>query len=159
MLTLISDNRLSEDAVITVSRVATVIGDHMDGTSGALYAIYLNALAFGLRKVNPEKKVQVTAEIWAQALKLASDSLKAYTSAQPGDRTLIDTLYPFVEVLNASGEIKAAAKAATEGATRTKGMRASLGRTVYVGGEGWQNVPDPGAYGLSIFLDGLASAL
>jgi dihydroxyacetone kinase len=142
-----------------VSRVATVIGEDMDGTSGALYAIYLNALAFSLRKVTQEKKSQMTAEKWAEALQIASESLKTYTPARPGDRTLIDALYPFVKVLGTSGSVKTAAKAAMEGADRTKGMRASLGRTVYVGGEGWQNVPDPGAFGLSVFLDGLASAL
>jgi dihydroxyacetone kinase len=84
------------------------------------------------------------------------DSLANYTPAQPGDRTLIDALNPFVRTLGESGDLKRAAKAAREGADSTKGMKASLGRTVYVGGEGWQEVPDPGAVGLATFLGGLA---
>ena len=54
------------------------------------------------------------------------------------------------------GDLKRAAKDAREGADSTKGMKASLGRTVYVGGEDWQEVPDPGAVGLAAFLEGLA---
>jgi dihydroxyacetone kinase len=52
-----------------------------------------------------------------------------------------------------------AAKAATEGAEKTKKMKASLGRSVYVSGERWDTVPDPGAYGLAVFLQGLADGL
>lgn len=86
-------------------------------------------------------------------------SLSKYTPAKPGDRTLIDALQPFVESLEKSGNVKSAAEAADTGAKSTKGMKASLGRTVYVGGEDWQRVPDPGAYGLAEFLVGLSQGL
>ena len=49
-----------------------------------------------------------------------------------------------------------AAEASRKGAEGTKGMEASLGRAVYVGGSGFKDVPDPGAYGLSEFFLGLA---
>lgn len=42
-----------------------------------------------------------------------------------------------------------------KGAEETKGMRARLGRGVYIGGDGWKGVPDAGAWGLSVFLEGL----
>ena len=71
----------------------------------------------------------------------------------------MDALHPFVETLAKTGNVKEAAEAARKGAEGTKGMKASLGRTVYVGGSGWQDVPDPGAHGLSEFLTGLAEAL
>ena len=87
------------------------------------------------------------------------DSLSQYTPARPGDRTLVDALQPFVETLGKTGNVTQAAEAARQGAEGTKGMKASLGRTVYVGGEGWQDVPDPGAHGLSEFLLGLAEGL
>lgn len=38
----------------------------------------------------------------------------------------------------------------------TKGMPASLGRAVYVGGSGFESVPDPGAFGLASFFLGLS---
>ena len=53
----------------------------------------------------------------------------------------------------------APAAAAQKGAQGTKGMKASLGRTVYVGGQGFQEVPDPGAHGLAELLLGLSEGL
>lgn len=72
----------------------------------------------------------------------------------------MDALMPFVETLEQSGDVKKAAEAARKGAEETKGMQASLGRAVYVGSEDeWMGkVPDPGAWGLAEFLDGLAGA-
>ena len=125
----------------------------MDGTSGALYAIFLNALAHSLRQHSPG---QATPSLWATALRESLDALGRYTPARPGDRTLVDALQPFVEVLGRSGELGKAADAARLGAEGTRGMRASLGRAVYVGGEGFEMVPDPGAWGLAVFFEGLA---
>lgn len=71
----------------------------------------------------------------------------------------MDALYPFVKTLSKTGSIDQAAQAADEGAKGTRGMKASLGRTVYVGGEGWQGVPDPGAHGLAELLLGLSEGL
>lgn len=83
-------------------------------------------------------------------------SLTKYTPAQPGDRTLVDALYPFVQVLGETGSLGKAAQASGKGTESTKGMKASLGRTVYIGGEGFRSVPDPGAFGLSEFFMGLS---
>lgn len=130
----------------------------MDGTSGAIYAIFLNALSHGLR-IQSNGPKPVTVEVWSKALQTSLESLAKYTPARPGDRTLVDALYPFVESLAKTGDVKAAAKAAEDGANGTKGMQASLGRTVYVGGGGYQQVPDPGAHGLSQFLTGLSNGL
>jgi len=133
----------------------------MDGTSGAIYAIFLNALAHGLRAQDPSSPTAATTEIWAKALKSSIEALGKYTPAKRGDRTLIDALHPFVETLSETGEVKVAAAAAQQGTEATKAMRASLGRSVYVGGEEeWiGKVPDPGAYGLSEFLTGIAEAI
>lgn len=94
--------------------------------------------------------------MWGAALKQASESLSRYTPAQPGDRTLVDALHPFVETLIETGDLKKAAEASRKGAEGTKGMKASLGRTVYIGGTGFEQVPDPGAWGLSEFFLGIA---
>lgn len=158
ILELLSSSKLNtSDAAIFLDRIIGSVETNMDGTSGAIYAIFLNALATGLRKQSPKSgEKEVDSKVWAEAAQFAVQSLSKYTPAKPGDRTLVDALVPFVQVLKSSGDIKKAAEAAKEGSEKTKGMKASLGRTVYVGGEGWQNVPDPGAYGLSVFLTGLA---
>ncbi|PBP15316.1 dihydroxyacetone kinase [Diplocarpon rosae] len=77
VLNFLSTTPLTSDPVLDLSKIVQVVETSMDGTSGALYAIFLNALA-------------------------------------------------------------------------------SLGRTVYIGGSGFEEVPDPGAWGLSEFLLGLA---
>lgn len=127
----------------------------MDGTSGALYAIFLNSLISSLRQQSSSTH-STSIQVWATALNSATHSLSHYTPARPGDRTLVDALHPFNSVLTNASDLREAAEAARKGAEGTKGMKASLGRTVYVGGDGWEQVPDPGAWGLSEFFLGLA---
>ncbi|EAU36961.1 conserved hypothetical protein [Aspergillus terreus NIH2624] len=152
---------LTDDVVQAVNRIVTVVENTMDGTSGAIYAIFLNSLAHGLREQDKGSATPANAEVWAAALKYSRTALAKYTPAQPGDRTMIDALVPFCETLLQSKDVHAAAKAANDGAEATKAMKASLGRTVYVGGEEeWVGkVPDPGAYGLAEFLTGIADAI
>ncbi|KAB5575637.1 Dak1 domain-containing protein [Coniochaeta sp. 2T2.1] len=153
ILKLLSEKPLTGDAVVDVANVVPVVEKTMDGTSGALYAIFLNSLVHSLKTLAPG---EVNPKVWAKALKASSDALSKYTPARPGDRTLVDALHPFVEVLGQTGDVKQAAKAAFAAAEGTKGMKASLGRTVYIGGSGYEEVPDPGAWGLAYFFQGLA---
>ncbi|KID72830.1 Dihydroxyacetone kinase 1 [Metarhizium brunneum] len=149
----INQTTLTDDPVLTLTSIIPVVESTMDGTSGALYAIFLNALAHALRSL---PSGQLTPSSWAKALEQSCGALSKYTPARPGDRTLVDALYPFVEVLGKTGDVKKAAEAAAKAADDTKGMQASLGRTVYVGGKGFEQVPDPGAFGLACFFGGLA---
>ncbi|KAK3327199.1 Dak1 domain-containing protein [Cercophora scortea] len=153
ILNHLSAKPLSGDAVLDVAHIVPVVEIEMDGTSGALYAIFLNALVAALKSVAP---AEMTPKLWAAVLKQSCEALSKYTPARPGDRTLVDALYPFVEVLEKTGDVKQAAEAAKSAAEGTKGMKASLGRTVYVGGSGFEEVPDPGAWGLASFFLGLA---
>lgn len=95
--------------------------------------------------------------VWANAAMAALVSLRKYTPAQPGDRTLVDALQPCITSLAEDGNVGKAAKAAREGAESTRGMKASLGRTVYVGDVG--DTPDPGAIGIAVLMEGLAEAV
>ncbi|RYP41028.1 hypothetical protein DL769_011668 [Monosporascus sp. CRB-8-3] len=141
------------DVVVDVAQIVPVVETSMDGTSGALFSIFLNALVNALRGLSPG---DASAKVWGAALKQSCNALARYTPARPGDRTLVDALYPFVEELQKSGDIKTAAEASKEAALGTKGMVASLGRAVYIGGSGYEDVPDPGAWGLACFFLGLA---
>jgi len=149
----IQKNPPTGDVVVDVATIVTVVEDSMDGTSGALFAIFLNALVHALRSAEPG---EANAQLWAKALKQSCEALSKYTPARPGDRTLIDSLYPFVETLELSGDLAEAADAAKQGALKTKGMHAVLGRAVYVGESRYDEVPDPGAWGLAAFFLGLA---
>ncbi|KAG9235232.1 Dak1 domain-containing protein [Amylocarpus encephaloides] len=153
---LLDQNPFSGDAVLDLSMIVHVVETTMDGTSGALYAIYLNSLVHALQQASAG---DASPTVWGAALKQASESLSKYTPAQPGDRTLVDALQPFVETLNSTGDVRKAAEASRKGAESTQGMQASLGRTVYIGGSGFKKVPDPGAWGLSEFFLGLADPI
>ena len=55
----------------------------MDGTSGALYSIFFNGLASGLRSAAESLKSDTTTpEVWAEALVQARDTLYQYTRGQ-----------------------------------------------------------------------------
>jgi dihydroxyacetone kinase len=163
---MLERSKSTDDVLIFLQRVIKVVESTMDGTSGAIYAIFLNALAAGVRSQSPtsssaaaEVREPMQVGIWARALESSLKALGKYTPAQPGDRTLVDALDPFVSTLSRTGNVQKATEAAVEGAKKTKEMKASLGRTVYVGGEGFKTVPDPGAYGLAEFLAGLGDGL
>ena len=154
----LDEQSLTGDAVVDVAGIVPVVETSMDGTSGALFSIFLNALVHSLREAGEAAGAQAaTPAVWADALRRSCDALAQYTPARPGDRTLVDALYPFVDELAASGDVGRAAEASKAAALGTKGMQASLGRAVYVGGTGYVHVPDPGAWGLAAFFLGLAS--
>jgi DAK2 domain len=119
----------------------------MGGTSGALYCIYLSALAQALR----------TSDSIPDAASQALGQLLNYTRARLGDRTMLDTLMPFCETLKGSGgDAKAALTEAKKGMEKTKELKASLGRSTYLDDSKTRGVPDPGAYGLLCLLEGFA---
>lgn len=149
----------STDAIEFVDQIAHVLESNMDGTSGALYTIFLNALAYHLSTQSGSVKCEATAETWAKALSGALKSLGEYTPAKPGDRTVVDALQPFVEVMLDTNDVSQATEAARKGCESTKGMEAQLGRSVYVGGDDWKKCPDPGAFGLVEFLTGMSTSL
>ena len=159
IIKFLDSDQVTDDAVLNLAKMVQIVETTMDGTSGALYAIFLNSLTHDLRAQGGSSPASVTPAMWAAALTLSLEALEKYTPAQPGDRTLMDAFVPFVETLKKTGNTKEAAEAAKKGADGTKGMKPKLGRTVYVGGHGWEDVPDPGAHGLSEFFTGLAEGV
>ncbi|CAH0042245.1 unnamed protein product [Clonostachys rhizophaga] len=149
----VSSHHLTGDIVVDLAAIVPVVENSMDGTSGALYAIFLNSLVRSLRSLAPG---ELSSTSWAIALGKSRDALAKYTPARPGDRTLVDALYPFIEILEKTGDLEKAATASMEAAEATQGLQAKLGRTVYLGDSGFEQVPDPGAWGLARFFVGLA---
>lgn len=152
----IESSAASDDAVKEVMALTNVLENNMDGTSGAIYSIYFAALASELRKADAGL---LTQKAWILAAVGALDQLRDATPAREGDRTLMDALIPFVQALAADKSLSQAVTAARDGVKATKGMRASLGRSVYVEESAWSLVPDPGAEGVLSILEGLENAL
>jgi triose/dihydroxyacetone kinase / FAD-AMP lyase (cyclizing) len=155
ILSALKSNSLPlSNAVSGILALAGLVEDNMGGTSGALYSIYLSALAQGVAQSNASR---VTVDVMADAAEFALKALGKYTPARVGDRTLVDALDPFVNELKESKDLWKAVEAAREGATGTAKMTARLGRASYVGGE--RLPPDPGAVGLTALVEGIANAL
>ena len=58
-----------------------------------------------------------------------------------------------------SSAVSAAASAATEGAEKTKGMKAAAGRSSYIPDEALKDTADPGASAVGLWLQAVADTL
>jgi len=152
-----------EDVISAAIGISRVAEERMGGTSGALYSIFFSALAQGLEAA-PEDHMNSTGP-WPFALRYALEKLYTYTRARPPSRTLVDPLAAFVENLQGaegtnekiSQLFPLAVKAAQDAAEGTKNLKAKAGRSAYVGVESLRDekVPDPGAWGVKVILEGL----
>lgn len=129
----------------TLSALVDDLEVTMGGTSGALYCIFLSALAQSLWE----------ASTFPEALAAAQEHLLKYTRARLGDRTCLDCLIPFVETLQTMGDAEEALGRAREGVEGTKKLEAKLGRSTYLDEAATRGVPDPGAFGLLKLLEGM----
>ncbi|PFH48254.1 hypothetical protein AMATHDRAFT_65896 [Amanita thiersii Skay4041] len=132
-----------------VKEISEVLEYTMGGTIGALFAIFLTALSTSLR----------ASASWSTSLNDARHVLSLYTPAKPGDRTIMDALYPFCTALADGKDILTAATAAQQGAENTKTMKPRLGRATYVIEHQAELPPDPGAWGVAIILNGLVQGI
>ena len=145
---------------------ATAAERGMGGTSGALYAIFLNAVSNALKTpaLGPEDRgpgPDPTSTIYS-ALNTGLCELYKYTLARKGNRTLMDALIPFVETLQQTGRLADGYSAARSGAESTRLMHAAMGRASYVGSDVFAQhggIPDPGALGVVSVIRGIIEAL
>jgi hypothetical protein len=145
VLKFIANKDLSE-LPQTLSELVRDLEVNMGGTSGALYCIFLTSLSSAL----------ASTQTVAEALSVALDQLLNYTRARLGDRTMLDCLIPFVDVLKSTGNVEKALIEAEKGVESTKNLEAKLGRSTYLDESATRGVPDPGAYGLLVLLKGMA---
>ena len=126
-----------------------------------VFGLFFTALSNALSSIRPSGD-----GIQATPLR-ALQALSGYTPARPGDRTLVDSLAPFCDSLAAGDGLSRATELARQGAEKTSGMKARLGRATYVGAgeasddeqEKQKIPPDPGAWGVAALLEGLEKGL
>jgi triose/dihydroxyacetone kinase / FAD-AMP lyase (cyclizing) len=124
-----------------------------------VFAIFFTALSAALRDLDSSTSLN-----WGTALETALSALGKHTPAKPGDRTIVDALFPFCRALSLGKTLEEAVREGKGGAESTRQMQAVLGRAAYVnlaadwnGGEGLP--PDPGAWGIAIILEGFCLGL
>lgn len=131
------------------------------GTSGALWGAALRSFGQQL----PSDRAPAAADITAAA-EAARAAVQRLGGAQPGDKTLVDALVPFVEQLqravdNGTGVADAwrqAADAAEKAARATADLRPRTGRARPLA-ERSLGTPDPGAVSLALVLNRIGDVL
>ncbi|KAF3936687.1 hypothetical protein ABW19_dt0200291 [Dactylella cylindrospora] len=150
----------TSDLSTTFEAIAEIVEGTMGGTSGAIYGIFLNAFVNNLR--SPSHEGKPLKQILQFSLSGALQELCTFTLARKGHRTLMDTLIPFVETFEGTGDLKRAVEEGGKGCEGTKKMQAKLGRASYVSAEQVEKdggVVDPGALGLKCILEVLGDEL
>lgn len=132
--------------------------DNMGGTLGAILGILLSAFTSALRN-HARISSEPTVAIFAAALADATTALKTHTSARVGDRTVMDVLLPFADAFAASNDFHTAVAVAKEKAEATRFLKAKFGRATYVAEAQGQELPDPGAWALYEWLNGMSTAV
>lgn len=138
-----------------LTRAGDAWSDRAGGTSGALWGVILRSLGDALGDDRPVSAAEVSAGATA-----ASNAVRAYGKAEPGDKTMVDALVPFAETLAArvaagsalSEAWAAAAVAARTAADATSELMPGLGRARSHGSKSL-GTPDPGAVSLALIVE------
>lgn len=136
----------SRDEAAFLRQASGIARRVIGGTSGPLYAALLLGMAEEIGRTGDA----------GGAFAHGASRLMAIGGAKPGDRTMVDALAPAAGVLAAGGAVADAAAAARAGAEATAEVRASLGRSSYIGDRAI-GVPDPGAVAIATLLEAIAA--
>lgn len=142
-------------------RAGTAFAEAAGGASGALYGAWISALG---QPLGDEEKPDAAS--LHGALQSSLSTLEDLGKAGPGDKTMIDTLDPFVRSFGeaAEGDVSSAEAweralaAAEEGADSTAGMISARGRAAKLG-ERSRGHKDPGAVSMLYVLRAAGEAL
>jgi dihydroxyacetone kinase len=142
-----------------LTAAGAAFADAAGGSSGALVGGLLQTVGASLGESCAPVAV-------AKAMAEGLDTVRALGRSDVGDKTLIDTLYPFVEQLRSGAERglrlaqawAAAVPAAERGAAGTRDLPARRGRAAKVAGAG-VGIPDAGATSMYYMLRAIAPVL
>ncbi len=136
-----------------------VITEYCGGASGPIWGT-----AFRSAGKFAKGRESITSNEISELLQAAVEGVQKRGGAKLGDKTLLDALIPAVEAMSISSEagdsidqiLIKGAKAAADGAEKTKEIVALKGRASYLG-ERSLNHPDAGAMGISVIFGELVS--
>lgn len=148
----------------TPGALLTAVGAHLTNTVGGASGPLFGTVFRRMGKVLGEA-AEVTPEALGQGLAAAVRSVRRLGDSAPGDATMVDALQPAADALAASladgddvpAALRAAARAAVEGAEATVPLRARRGRASYLG-ERSVGHEDPGAASSALLVTALYEA-
>ena len=147
-----------EDAGGLLKKTALVLTKRIGGTSGPIWGTAFLRAGASMSNTPEAGGGDVVA-----ALRAAIEGIKQRGNSDVGDKTLLDSLVPAVDELEASlGEgpgvaLERAAAKAREAAEATKGMLALRGRASYTGERSRDSV-DAGAMGVAVMFEAVSKA-
>jgi dihydroxyacetone kinase len=148
-----------DDVADTLKALGHTLRRELGGSSGPLYGVLF------LRAGNVmENSARVGVPRWTEALEEGSRAISELGGAKPGDRTMMDALYPFVTSLKSARAsfshqaLRAAVDEAKLGAEATAQMKPRLGRSSYLQDRVLGH-PDPGAIAVVIWLRAVTEVL
>lgn len=125
------DSGLAKDGMLfpVLDEVGEAV-EEIGGTLGAIISIIVASFTTNLRQAyaKDESGFQMDSKAASAAVGGAIKNLLGYTSAREGGRTVMDTLIPFSETFEKTGDFGKAVEAGDKGAKSTSGMKASFGR-------------------------------
>ena len=136
--------------------LAAITSKDMGGTSGAIYSLLFTSVHSSIKllsKSNAQLKTRKeVATFWSEALEQAIQTVTTYSWAEPGDRTMLDTVHAVRLALNGNTDVTRIAEEARKGAEATGKMEAKAGRTSYASDQTIDSQPDAGAVGMAIWI-------
>ena len=143
----------------TLKAIGHSLRSEMGGSSGPLYGVLFLRCGTVLEASDATGQAE-----WTEALDQCCRAIGELGGAKPGDRTMLDSLVPFVKSLNGVGgdlsreALLAAVEEAERGVEATARMMPRVGRSSYLG-ERVLGYPDPGAKAVAIWLRAVCEAL
>ena len=133
-----------------IAHAGAAFSDAAGGSSGALVGIFIITIGNHLSAEPDTSGVH-------KAMQLGFERMKALGKSEPGQKTMLDTLHPFLAALEEAREQAlpqawhSALPAATRGMESTKEMQAGKGRAARLGDRS-QGHADPGAVSMHYML-------
>ena len=152
------DNIDRTDPGTFLIKIAGAVSARIGGTSGPIWGTAMLRAGTQLRG-----KEEFDHEDVVRALRASVEGIKARGKAELGEKTLLDSLVPAIDTLEAESAagkppaevVRAMATTAREAAEGTKSMQARRGRASYTGERSIGSV-DAGAMAIAVLLEKLA---
>ncbi len=141
--------------------LGTVLMNKIGGSMGPIYGTVFMEMAD-----QAEDAEDITLPLFGEMLQAALDGLYGIVDARPGDKTLVDTLYPALQAIRTAVEegktlpqaLEDMKAAAEKGKESTREMVAKYGRSSRLG-ERSRGVLDAGAVSCCIILQAMADGM
>lgn len=151
----------AQDLTTALTQLAEALMDDIGGSMGPLYGNFFLGFASTLGSYKA-----MDASLFSEALATAVQNVQRMGNAQVGDKSLVDTLVPARDALQAaiksgmdfSASLQAMSEAAETGKNATKDLQARIGRSARLGPRSI-GVLDAGATSCCLILQSMARSL